>query len=149
MITCGIRKKCIAPLFCHGFTATIDKHSPPAVTRMKILRKVLSVIFVVLALLSLFAMFVQGFQLLQLASVGAWLVTAAALNSLGGKPLRIIGYLTSGAIVIAFAVFMQITFSLEPGSHDAFGGFVVSAAGILLGLLAGWGIYSAGKEQSL
>jgi len=114
---------------------------------MKILRKVLSVIFVVLALLSLAAMLVQGFQILQVASVIAWLTTAVALNSIGGKPMRVIGYITSAAIIAVFAVFMQITFTLEPGSHDAFGGFVVSAAGILLGALAAWGIYSTTKLE--
>lgn len=116
---------------------------------MKILRKVLSAIFVVLALLSLMALLVQGFQLIQMASISGWLITAVALNGVGGKPMRIIGYITGSVIVAVFAMFLQMTMTLEPGSHDAFGAFVVSSAGMLLGGLAIWGIYSTTKEEAV
>lgn len=114
---------------------------------MKLMRHALSVIFVVLAILALLAMTIQGFQALQLSLVAAWLISAAALNSIGGKLIRIIGYIASAAILVLFAVIMQISVTLEPGSHDAFAGFVVSSAGILLGVLAAVGIYSVAREE--
>lgn len=114
---------------------------------MNILRKSLAVLFVILAILSLAAMAIQGFQLVRLLAVLAWLVTAAALSAIGGKPVRIIGYITSAAIIGLFGMSMQIAFTLEPGSNDAFGAFIVASAGILLGSLAAWGIYSTTNKQ--
>ncbi|WP_421722726.1 hypothetical protein [Bacterioplanoides sp.] len=114
---------------------------------MKLFRKTLSAIFLILVLLSLLAMVFQGFQLIPAVLATGWLITAAALHSIGGKPGRIIGYVASLGVIGAFGLVMQISMTLEPNSHDAFGGFVVSSAGILLGLLAAVGIYSAAREE--
>lgn len=114
---------------------------------MKTFRKTLSVIFLVLVLLSLLAMLFQGFQFIPALLASGWLITAAALHSVGGKPGRIIGYVASLGVMGTFGLVMQISMSLEPNSHDAFGGFVVSCAGILLGLLAAIGIYSAARDE--
>ena len=114
---------------------------------MNMLRKSLATVFVILAILSLVAMLFQGFQFLRLLMLIAWLATAAALSDVGSKPVRAMGYVTSAVMIGLSAIAMQVVLTLEPGSNDAFGAFMVASAGILLAGLSAWGIYSANETR--
>lgn len=114
---------------------------------MGIVRKILAVLFVILAFLALITMTAQGFQWGLLLTAVAWLVTTAALISLGGKPVRVIGYITSAVMIVLFAMSLQIALTLEPGSSDKSSALAVAIAGVLLGSLAAWGIYSSSNKQ--
>ncbi|MFC3681184.1 hypothetical protein [Bacterioplanoides pacificum] len=106
------------------------------------------------ALLGLFCFTLVGVGLLAgsvswlplLAGLCLALIVAALLHR-GGKWLQWPGYLAALTLLVLFVLLLQAPLALAPASHDAFGGLVVSSAGILLAGLALWGIYQAGRRS--
>lgn len=87
-------------------------------------------------------MVLNGFELVKTIGVMCCFGAAAALSSMGGKVIKIIGYIASTLIVAFFIILLVIAFTIEPNSSAFLTLLFIAILGVIMGLLSILGIHS-------